>query len=73
MKPDPQSVLDALTARGVPSACPRCATDGAWTVSDGVIYLEVKGGHNVRTAGLVCGHCGHVALHSLAPLGLDEY
>lgn len=73
MKPDPQLVLDALSARGVPATCPRCGTGEAWTVADGVIYYEVKGGHNIRCAGLVCGHCGHVAMHALAPLGLDEY
>lgn len=72
MKPDLQRVLDALSARGVPATCPRCGTSAAWAVADGVVYVEVMGGHNVRSAALVCGHCGHVALHALAPLGLDD-
>ncbi|MCW2797679.1 hypothetical protein [Nocardioides sp.] len=72
MKPNLQSVLDALSARGVPSACPRCGTGDAWTAADGIVYVEVTGGHNVRSAALVCGHCGHVALHALAVLGLDD-
>jgi hypothetical protein len=64
-------VLDTLSARGVPPACPRCGSTETPTVADGVVYVEVMGGQNVRSAAVICGHCGHVGLHALGPLGLD--
>jgi 5-methylcytosine-specific restriction endonuclease McrA len=67
----PQQVAEALAARQVSTQCPRCTTPEAFDVVDGLIYLDLIGGQNLRNAALTCRRCGFLSLHSLAALGLD--
>jgi ribosomal protein S27AE len=68
----PQQVTEALAARQVSTQCPRCSTPDAFEVLAGFVYAEVRGGQNIRNAGLQCRRCGFLSLHSLDVLGLES-
>jgi hypothetical protein len=72
MSHTPEQVTEALAARQVSTQCPRCSTPDAFDVISGFVYAEVRGGENIRHAGLQCRRCGYLSLHSLDILGLES-
>lgn len=70
-------IVDTLKKRGVPRACPMCASN-QWTISDGFLAPPIQfdlrnmvfGGQSIPSVALICTNCGFMSNHALGVLGL---
>jgi ribosomal protein S27AE len=77
-KSDTKRLIEAMKSH-THRMCPRCSHEEKWIMLRAFVTLEmqpdpenpVTPAGKLPTVTAMCNHCGYLALHALAPLGLE--